>query len=88
MFGTRVRFCVTYKSNQKSFDVYRRRYQQNFKVPVNTEKLEGARGLELQSMNVFLVTNIDKVSILDGKTFKSVDELPIKLFASDTREKT
>ena len=35
-----------------------------------------------------LVTMRDKVSILDTNTFKKVDELPIKLLVSDTREKT
>jgi len=51
MFGKRVRFCVTYKTNMKSFDVYRRKYQQNYKVPVNTDNLEGASLLELESAN-------------------------------------
>jgi hypothetical protein len=35
MYGKRVKFCVTYKTSQKSFDIYRRRYQHNFKVPVS-----------------------------------------------------
>jgi hypothetical protein len=26
MFGKRVRFCVTYKTNMRSFDVYRRKF--------------------------------------------------------------
>ena len=30
MFGSKVRYCVTYKTNQKSFDVYRRRFIHNF----------------------------------------------------------
>lgn len=51
MFGKKVKFCVTYKANMRSFDVYRRKYQQNFKVPVNLENLEGAQLLELETLN-------------------------------------
>jgi len=39
-------------------------------------------------MGQMLVTMRDKVSILDTKTFKKVDELPISLFKSETREIT
>lgn len=39
-------------------------------------------------MNTFLVTNRDKITILDGTTFKAVDDVPIKLFKSETREPT
>lgn len=35
MFGSKVRYCVTYKTNQKSFDVYRRKHWHDFKVPIS-----------------------------------------------------
>ena len=35
MYGKRVKFCVTYKTGVRSFDIFRRRYQHNFKVPVS-----------------------------------------------------
>jgi len=72
----------------KSFDVYRRKYQQNYKVPVNTDNLEGASLLELESANQFIVTMRDKVTFYDMGTFKEVDSLPISLFKSETREIT
>ena len=59
MYGRRVKFCVTYKGGQKSFDIYRQKYQHNFKVPVSGENLEGSKGLEIKSMNAFLVTQVD-----------------------------
>lgn len=34
MFGSAVRYCITYKTNQKSFDIYRRRYEHDFCVNV------------------------------------------------------
>ena len=47
MFGKRVRYGISYKSNQKSFDVYTRKYMHNLRVNVNSEQLEGSKGLEL-----------------------------------------
>ena len=35
MFGSKVRYGVTYKTNQKSFDIYRRKYWHEFKVPLS-----------------------------------------------------
>jgi len=34
MFGSKVRYCITYKTNQKSFDIYRRKYEHDFRVNV------------------------------------------------------
>jgi hypothetical protein len=69
MFGSRVRYCVTYKTNQRSFDVYRRRYIHDFKVPISDEDLEGSIGLELEKMNSYLVSKINKVAIYDAESF-------------------
>ena len=77
MFGSKVRYCVTYKTNQKSFDIYRRRYWHDFKVPVQTENLEGSIGLELSKMNAYLVSKIDKVIIYDSDSFNEIGEIPI-----------
>jgi hypothetical protein len=49
MFGSKVRYGITYKTNQKSFVIYRRKYEHNFKVPVASENYEGAKGLEIKS---------------------------------------
>ena len=34
MFGSKVKYGITYKQNQKSFDIYRRRYEHDFMIPV------------------------------------------------------
>ena len=52
-------FCITYKSNQKSFDVHLQKYSHDFKVSINDQDFEGSIGLEVPSMNMFLVSNID-----------------------------
>ena len=42
MFGSKVRYCITYKTNQKSFDIYRRKYEHDYKVNVVTENYDGS----------------------------------------------
>jgi len=59
MFGSKVRYCVTYKTNQKAFDIYRRKYYHDFKVPITDENLEGSIGLELPKHNTYLVSKVD-----------------------------
>ena len=77
LFGKRVKYCVTYTTNQRSFDIHRRKYMHNFKVPVSNENMEGSKGLEIVSMNLFLASKIDKVLIFDSETFQQMGELQI-----------
>ena len=59
MFGKKVRYGITYKPNQRSFDVYTRKYMHNLKVNVKNKNLEGAFGFGLPSLNAFLVAHVD-----------------------------
>lgn len=72
MFGSKVKYGITYKTNQKSFDVYRRHFIHDYKVPISHETLEGSMGLDLPSMNAFLMTNIDKIYVHDSETYQRV----------------
>ena len=70
MFGSKVRYGITYKTNQKSFDIYRRKYEHDFKVPIIVKKdLEAAVALELEKMNSFVVAKIDQIDIYDSESF-------------------
>ena len=88
MFGSRVRYGITYKTNQKAFTVYRRKFVHDFRVPISSENLEGSRGLDLSMHNPprILVSKIDKIFIIDAETFQKVGEIPIKLLKTETRE--
>ena len=86
MFGSKVKYGVSYKTNQRSFQVYRRAYLHNFKVPIHTENLERSRAIELTSLNIFMLTKTDKVCIFDSETFEQIGELPIKLLKTESRE--
>ena len=86
MFGKRVRYGLTYKSNQRSFEIYTRKCMHNLKVCVENSNLEGAISVELTKYKVFLVSNIDKVLMYDCDNFKQVGSLPIALLVTETRE--
>ena len=86
MFGSQVKYGITYKTNQKSFDIHRRKYWHDFKVPINHHNLEDSIGLEVASMKIFFLANIDEIRVYDSNTFKILDTLPIKLLKTETRE--
>ena len=86
MFGSKVRYGITFKSNQRSFSIYRRKFQHNFNVPVVDDNLEGSIGLELATQNAFLCTKVDKIIVYNSIDFKMMCEMPIKLYPTQTRE--
>ena len=87
MFGKRVRYGITYKANERCFDVYQRKYMHNLRVKVQADNLEGSKAVEIKSMGKFCVTQTDKVCLYDSYTFEKYGEdLPIKLLPTETRE--
>ena len=45
MFGSKVKYCVTFKTNEKSFDIHRRKYVHDFRSNVVNDNFDGSRGL-------------------------------------------
>lgn len=66
MFGSKVRYGITYKTSQKSFDIYRRKFQHDFKVPVRLDNFEGSMGLDLKALGAIVVTKIDKLYLINA----------------------
>lgn len=89
MFGSKVRYGITYKPNQKSFDIYRRKYVHDFRVNVVRDNLNGSRGLQIASMNAFIVSKINEIHFYDVDNFRLMPDCTIKipLLTSETREK-
>jgi len=79
MFGSKVRYGISYKTNQRSFQIYRRAYWHNFKCTILTENLEKSKALELEHLNKFIVTKTDKVTMYDSETYEECGSLPITL---------
>ena len=61
MFGSAVKYCITYKTNQCNFNVYTRRFTHDFKVNVAQFNYEGSIGLNIKKMNVILVSNVNEI---------------------------
>ena len=59
MFGVDTKYGVSYKSNERSFQIYRRKTLHVLKMNVNDRNFEGSKGVELITMNTFLVTKVD-----------------------------
>lgn len=49
MFGPKVKYSVTYKTNQKSFNVFRRKTSHDFRVTVVKNNFEGSKGIDMAS---------------------------------------
>jgi hypothetical protein len=79
MFGRRVKYCITYKTNQKSFDIHRRKFEHDFRVNVVEDDLDGSRGLPIESMNAFLVSKVNVIKIYDVDTFEEIEDCKIQV---------
>lgn len=88
MFGAKGIFGITYKTNEGNFDLYRRKFVHDFKVNIVEMDLDGSRGLAIETMNAFLVSQGNLIRFFDQDTFKEVTDslITIPLFKSETRE--
>jgi len=91
MFGSKVKYGITYKTNNKSIDIHRRKYEHDFRLNVIEDDLDGSRGLPVDSMNAFLVSKNDTVRFFSIDTFREIVEcaikIPLKKVEADEREK-
>ena len=69
MFGSRVRYGITYKNNQPNFNIYRRMYVHNIQSCVNTQNFAGSKAVSVVSSNLILVTKVDRILMFDIDTF-------------------
>lgn len=72
MIGAMKRYSITYKQNERSFDIYQRKYMHNLRVCVDDANYEGARAVEIASSNLVLLSKIDQVIMLDNQNFTKV----------------
>lgn len=72
MFGTRVRYGITYKANQPGFQIYTRKYWHNFKVALTTNNYEGAFGSNLGNMGAYVLAERTNIGVYDQETFKLI----------------
>jgi len=78
-FGKLGRYCICYKAQTKHLEVYSRKYVQGLRGEINTENLEGSKGVEIPAMNGFLMYKKDTLHFYDSTTFQERPELMIKI---------
>ena len=65
MFGSRVRYGITFKANQPGFQIYSRKYFHNFKVAITTNNYEGSVGSNLSLMKSYVMAEKTKIGVYD-----------------------
>lgn len=65
MFGSRVRYGITFKANQPGFQIYMRKYFHNFKVAITMQNYEGAVGSNLALMKSYVMAEKTKIGVYD-----------------------
>ena len=57
MFNNDQNICVTYKSGQPNFSVYKRKYDHGFREIIDATSREGCRGVNIPSKHVFIISD-------------------------------
>jgi hypothetical protein len=65
MFGTKVRYAITFKAGEPELCIYQRKYFHHFMVQLNTENYEGSYGCNLSSINMYAIAKKHTVEIYD-----------------------
>lgn len=89
MFGSRVRTCITYKTNVRKFEIFSRRYEHDYNATVDNDNYEGSLGLSVESQNAFMVSKRDTIKMFDARTFQELSDfkIDIQLLPSNSRER-
>lgn len=73
MFGSKVKYGITYKTGERSFEIHRRKFEHDYLVNVVENDLDGSRGLPLVSMDAFLVSKINTIQFFDINSFEEIE---------------
>jgi hypothetical protein len=86
MIGSHKKYAITYKDNERGFEIYQRKYLHDLRVCINAADFEGAKALEIISSGLFLITQVDEIIIYDNDNYKDCGKIPIALLNSNSRE--
>ena len=65
MFGKRVRFGITYKTNQPGFVIFTRTSYHNFKVAIDANNWESSIGANLGNIGCYAIAKLNEIKIFD-----------------------
>jgi len=86
MIGSHKKYAITYKGNERGFEIYQRKYLHDLRVCINASNFEGAKALEIISSGLFLISRVDEIIVYDNDIYKDCGKIPITLLDSDSRE--
>jgi hypothetical protein len=86
MIGPDKKFAITYKTNEKGFDTYKRKFQHDLRVCINAHNFDGAKAVEIVSSGLFLISKIDEIIMYDNETYIDCGRIPIAVLDSVSRE--
>lgn len=87
IFGGKNVYCVAYKTNQRSFNIMRKKYSHWLRTPISNENFNRQIGMEIQGLNSFIVTNNDELLLYDSATLQKKQTVKLELEKSLTRER-
>jgi hypothetical protein len=88
LFGSKRKFCITYKKNEANFEVRTRKYHNDFRILLEDHNFEASKGISISSVEVFIVSKDNCLFVYDSRNFQRIYEetLELKLIESDTKE--
>jgi hypothetical protein len=89
VFGqsSKERYCLTYRSNRRSFEIFRKKHNHSFKGMVIDEDLDKSLGVEMIRQGALLVSKKDTVMIIDSVTYKEKYRFSISLMDQQEEER-
>lgn len=67
-------FCITYKSNEPNFRIIMRKYDHGFHEIIEPKNMEGCKGRRVDHMDIFLVSDGNKVLMYDERSLERKDK--------------
>lgn len=65
MFGSKVRYGISYKTNQPGIQIYKRKFYHNFRVQIDSHNFEGAMGSNLSSIGAYILAEKKAIGLYD-----------------------
>ena len=84
MYGSAGRYCVTYKTSERSYNIYKRKYIHDFKIKVIEENFEASKSLFLKATNQFLVCMKNHVRFYDAKEYTEMKDYNLTIAVKES----
>jgi hypothetical protein len=66
MFGSLVRYGISFKTNQPNFSIWVRKCFHNFKVAKTVDNMEGSQGANLSTLGQYVMTEKRTITNKNG----------------------